>query len=377
MKIAIIGTYPPRQCGIATFTHDLYKSITQISPTTAVVAISDGSESSFPEEVCFVIDRDSIESYGDAALFLNATFDVVLIQHEYGIFGGKAGHYILELVQGLSIPIVTNFHTVLQDPGIAEKRIIQFLSSYSSKVTVMTRFAIDLLEKIHGVRREKIVMIHHGVPDFPYNQEEAKLLLGLVDKKVMLTFGFLGPGKGLETAIEAVAAINDPDFTYIILGSTHPYVLRDHGEAYRKSLQKKAQTLRVADRIKFIDCFATEEMLVQYLSACDIYVTPYLNENQICSGTLAFAVGAGAAVISTPYWYAKDLLSDETGLLFDFKDSKGLSHLINILLKRPKLLSKYRNNAGNIGEEMRWSNVGKRYMMLLRELDNHSTELMA
>lgn len=369
MNIAIIGTYPPRQCGIATFTQDLFKSLQQLSvPTPAIIAVSDGSEDFFPTEVSFVIEKNKIASYRQAVQYINDTFDALIIQHEYGIFGGDSGNYILDLAQLVSIPIVTNFHTVLQHPSIAENRVLQQLASCSQKVTVMTETAVQMLKNIYHIAEDKINLIPHGVPNFRYKQEDAKNELGLSEKKVMLSFGFLGPSKGFETAIEAVASVPYDDFVYIVLGSTHPNILREAGESYRESLQRKAEALGIAHKVHFINSFASEELLVQYLSACDIYVTPYPNENQISSGTLSFAIGAGAAVISTPYWYAKDLLKDGRGLLFDFKDSQGLAQIVNTLLENPDLLNRYRHNAAQYGKSMSWSNIGNLQLALVKSI---------
>ncbi|HMR19493.1 MAG TPA: glycosyltransferase family 4 protein [Sphingobacterium sp.] len=369
MKIAIIGTYPPRQCGIATFTYDLHQSLALSKrDKSAIVAISDGSEPHFPDEVAIVIERDKVESYIQAATLINHTFDVCIVQHEYGIFGGGSGDYILDLLRCLTIPVVSNLHTVLAEPSTKEREVLTELIRLSDSITVMTKHAIDILDNVYHISGEKIALIPHGVPQFDHQQEQAKKSLGLNCKKVMLSFGFLGRSKGFETAIEAVASVNDPDFVYIILGSTHPNVLRSEGETYRESLQQMTETLGIAHKVQFINSFASEKLLVQYLSACDIYVTPYPNKNQISSGTLSFAIGAGAAVISTPYWYAKDLLADDRGLLFDFKDTKGLATLINNLLENPVMLAKYRQNAANYGRHMSWPNVGKMQLHLLRQL---------
>jgi glycosyltransferase involved in cell wall biosynthesis len=314
------------------------------------------------------IERDNVNAYIQAATLLNHTFDACIIQHEYGIFGGKSGDYIIDLLCCLTIPVVSNLHTVLATPSSKEHKVLTELICLSSKVTVMTQHAIDILNDVYHAFGEKIALIPHGVPQFDHRQEFAKRNLGLEGKKIMLSFGFLGRSKGFETAIEAVAAVKDPNFCYIILGSTHPNVLRDEGESYRDSLQDKAKTLGISDKILFINRFASEDLLVQYLSACDIYVTPYPNKNQISSGTLSFAIGAGAAVISTPYWYAKDLLANDRGLLFDFRDTNGLAVLINKLLNNPDLLAQYRRNAASYGKHMSWSNVGKMQLQLLHEL---------
>lgn len=366
MRTAIIGTYPPRQCGIATFTQDLYKAMVKSSAEIhSIFAMSDGSEESFPDEVAFVIDRNDVNSYKHAAHLINSYYDACIIQHEYGIFGGDTGEFILELLYKLQVPVVTNLHTVLQQPSPNEQRILQQLSMYSSKITVMTERAIHMLSDIYKVDTQLVELIPHGVPDFKYDQESAKAKLGLSDKKVMLSFGFLGRSKGFETAIDAVASVKDNDFKYIILGSTHPNIIRHEGEIYRESLMDKVKELGIEDKVEFVDTFATEELLVQYLSACDIYVTPYPNENQISSGTLSFAIGAGAAVLSTPYWYAKDLLANDRGILFDFKDSDGLATIINLLLEEPLLMARYRSNAKQYGQEMSWTNIGKRHVALL------------
>lgn len=369
MNIAIIGSYPPRLCGIATFTQDLYRSLINIpNCNPKIIAISDGSEAFYPIEVIQVIRRNEINSYETAANYINRNFDCVILQHEYGIFGGECGNYILNLASQLNIPFVTNFHTVLKDPSLEEKRILSRLAMLSQKVTVMTETAVHMLQEIFHIPPQKIILIPHGVPKFVHTQFEAKQMLGLSDKRVMLSFGFLGPSKGFETAIDATAKVLHEDFVYIILGSTHPNILREAGESYRNSLHKRIQELGLEGRVHLINRFASDDLLTQYLSACDIYVTPYPNENQISSGTLSFAIGAGAAVLSTPYWYAKDLLKNDRGLLFDFKNSDALALLVNQLLSDPSWLAKFRNNAATYGESISWKNIGKLHFALLKTL---------
>lgn len=369
MKIGIIGTYPPRKCGIATFTQDFFKSIRPLCGVQPrIIAVSDGTEEDFPEEVCFVIDRDDPESYMRAMRYINIRFDVIVIQHEYGIFGGEAGRYIVDLARELTVPLVTNFHTVLKNPRPEERTILQLLAGLSRKVTVMTRSGINLLSEEYRIIRENVVMIPHGVPQFPHDQEAAKRSLDLEKYKVMLSFGFLGPGKGIETALKALPAVRNRDFRYIVLGATHPNVLQHQGETYRESLIRMTERLGVSDRVQFVDQFVDEDLLVRYLCACDIYVTPYPNAHQISSGTLSFAIGAGAAVLSTPYWYAQDLLSHHRGQLFDFGDYVGLSELINQLLEQPRLLARYRRNAANYGKRMSWNQIGKLHYSLLEAI---------
>ena len=375
MKIAIISTYPPQKCGIATFSEDLYKSL-QIASTDTVhiIALTQGSDEQFPKEVVATIDKHQIRSYVQAADLIN-TYDVCVLQHEYGIFGGECGEYILTLCNLLHIPIVTNFHTILPKPSAKEKEILQHLGQLSSLITVMTNWAVNMLNSIYQIPVDKVRMVPHGVPVFDYQQELAKQKLNLQDKKVLLSFGFLGRGKGFETAIEAIKDVRDPNFIYIILGITHPNVYKEEGETYRNQLIEKCESLGIADKVDFVNEFASLELLKDYLTACDMYVTPYPNENQISSGTLSFALGAGAAVISTPYLYARDLLADERGLLFDFFDANALSKILNNLLENPILLDKYRGNARSHGETMQWPNVGRNYAALLHSVRNGNVKL--
>lgn len=375
MKIAILSTYPPQKCGIATFSEDLYKSL-QIASTDTVhiIALTQGTDEQFPEEVVATIDKHQIKSYVQAADLIN-TYDVCVLQHEYGIFGGECGEYILTLCNLLHIPIVTNFHTILPKPSAKEKEILQHLGQLSSLITVMTNWAVNMLNSIYQIPVDKVRMVPHGVPVFDYQQELAKQKLNLQGKKVLLSFGFLGRGKGFETAIEAIKDVHDPNFVYIILGITHPNVYKEEGETYRNQLIERCKSLGIEDKVDFVNEFASPKLLHDYLTACDMYVTPYPNENQISSGTLSFALGAGAAVISTPYLYARDLLADERGLLFDFCDSNALSKIINNLLENPILLDKYRSNARRHGETMQWPNVGRNYAALLHSVRNGNVKL--
>ncbi|MCW2263775.1 MULTISPECIES: glycosyltransferase family 4 protein [Sphingobacterium] len=369
MKIAIIGTYPPRQCGIATFSHDLYHSLPRsLANDHHIFAVSDGSEYVFPEEVTYIVEKENLDSYIQAADVINNAFDACIIQHEYGIFGGETGSYIIDLLQHLNVPILTNLHTVLEHPHHNEYRILRELAQYSSKITVMTSRAINMLETIYQIDRSQVSLIPHGVPNFDCDQEMAKRKLGFQNKKVMLSFGFLGKSKGFETAIQAVSEIENDDFVYIILGSTHPNVLKHEGDAYRHDLMDMVMARNIGHKVQFVNQFASEKLLKEYLSACDIYVTPYPNENQISSGTLSFALGAGAACISTPYWYAKDLLADDRGLFFPFNDAHALSSVVNDLLDQPEKMHYYRNNALEYGKQMSWANVGKKQFQLLNEL---------
>ena len=371
MKVLIIGTYMPRKCGIATFTHDLYQSLADHSNDVDIIAISDGSENSFPPEVKHTIVRDNKATYTTAADWANKQhYDCCILQHEFGIFGGDAGNFILDFMQNVQMPTITNLHTILQKPNPDEFKVIQTLATLSDKITVMTKRGVDMMKEVYSLTADDMELIPHGVPDFKISSKEAKARLGLEDKKVMLSFGLLGRNKGYEVAIDALSKIEDDDFIYIILGATHPNVLKVEGESYKNSLISQAGKLNLSGKLFFVDHFVSDEMLQVYLKACDMYVTPYPNENQMSSGTLSFALGAGAAVLSTPYWYAKDLLADNRGCLFDFNDSDGLAKIIDNLLKNPKLMQSYRDNAAKFGKSMSWFNVGKAHLKLISSLVN-------
>lgn len=371
MKILIIGTYMPRKCGIATFTHDLYKSISKKNNEINILAISDGSESSFPKEVKRIITRDEKESYFLAAKWVESqNYDCCILQHEFGIFGGNAGDFILDFVKNINIPIITNLHTILQNPNTEEFNVVKELAAISIKITAMTKRGIEMLKDVYSLNPFKLDLVPHGVPDFNLTHEQAKARLGYEDKKVMLSFGLLGRSKGYEVAIKASSLVEDDNFIYIILGATHPNVLKEEGESYKNSLIQQARDLKLSGKVFFIDHFVSDDMLQLYLKACDIYVTPYPNKNQMSSGTLSFAIGAGAAVISTPYWYAIDLLANDRGLLFDFNDSNELANHINDLLKNPNKLNRYKENALQFGKSMSWKNVGNMHLQLISKLIN-------
>lgn len=369
MRVAIIGTYPPRQCGIATFTHDLFRAVVGASHGEhAVIAVSDGSEAAFPKEVAYVIDWQDQAAYIEAAHYLNAHFDACIIQHEYGIFGGDDGAYIVDLLTTLKVPVATNLHTILIEPSARQRHVTQQLLRRSDRITVMTDRAIRMLQEVYGVEKARVTKIPHGTPTFTYEQNRAKKALGFQGKRLMLSFGFLGRNKGFETAIDAMAEIDHPDFVYVILGETHPNVRKVEGESYRNELKERVRILGLADRVVFVDAFATEDLLVQYLTACDIYVSPYPNKDQISSGTLTFALGAGAVVISTPYWYAQDLLAEGRGLLFGFRDVGRLASTVNVLLDNPFLLEHFRERAKAYGQQLAWSSIGARHLALLTGL---------
>ena len=326
-RVALIGNHLPRRCGIATFTHDLHRAISTARPDleTCVVAMNDpGGTYDYPAAVRFQIQDETIDGYAQAADFLNAArFDVVSLQHEYGIFGGEAGGHIIELLKRLTMPIVTTLHTVLPTPTPAQRNVMGKIIARSTKIVVMAEKGRELLRSVHDVSPQKIEVIPHGIPDFPFLEtHHAKTKFGFSGKTVILTFGLLSPSKGIETVIDAMPEIirSCPNAVYVILGATHPNLVRAQGEAYRESLTARVRELGIEDHVVFFNQFVDQATLLDFISMCDVYATPYLNEAQMTSGTLAYSFGLGKAVVSTPYWHARELLDDGRGILVPFGD---------------------------------------------------------
>jgi glycosyltransferase involved in cell wall biosynthesis len=326
-RVALIGNHLPRRCGIATFTHDLHRAISTSRPDleTCVVAMNDpGGTYDYPAAVRFQIQDESIDGYAQAAAFLNAApFDVVSLQHEYGIFGGEAGGHIIELLQRLTMPVVTTLHTVLPAPTPAQRDVMGRIVARSTKLVVMAEKGRELLRSVHDVSPQKIEVIPHGIPDFPFLEaHHAKTKFGFSGRTVILTFGLLSPSKGIETVIDAMPAIirSCPNAVYVILGATHPNLVRTQGEAYRDSLTVRARELGIEDHVVFFNQFVDQATLLSFISMCDVYATPYLNEAQMTSGTLAYSFGLGKAVVSTPYWHAREQLDDGRGILVPFSN---------------------------------------------------------
>lgn len=338
-KIAFIGNSLPRRCGIATFTTDLQSAVQASLPTgeVSIVAMTDpGRSYEYPSTLAFEVRDDVPEDYIRAAEFLNdGGFDVVCLQHEFGIFGGEAGGDLLSLVRRLTMPLVTTLHTVLTDPTVVQRAVLGEIVACSAKVVVMAHKARQLLCDVYNVDADKIVVIPHGIPEIAFAQSAAaKALLGFSQHAVILTFGLLSPNKGIETMIEAMPSIlqRRPDAIYIVLGATHPNLVRDHGEAYRDSLVRRAQMLGIGESVVFLDQFVEQETLLEFISACDVYVTPYLDAAQMTSGTLAYSFGSGKPVVSTPYWHARELLADDRGVLVPFGNAAATGLAVADLL---------------------------------------------
>jgi len=371
-KVALLGTHAPRQCGIATFTTDLGDAIHGEFPELDcfVVAMNDGGRRHpYPARVRFEIAEADLASYRRAADFLNVnTVDVVCVQHEYGIFGGKAGSHLLSLLRELRMPIVSTLHTILAEPNSFQRAAMDELTRLSERVVVMSSHGASLLKEVHGVADSKIVVIPHGIPALP-TAGGNKDRLGVEGKSMILTFGLLSPDKGIEYVIDALPAILErrPETVYVVLGATHPHVKAHHGETYRLMLERRAQRLGVASSLIFHDRFVPQEELVEFLSAADLYVTPYLNSEQITSGTLAYAVGLGKAVISTPYRYARELLAEGRGVLVPVRDPAAIAREVIDLLDDDAKRAALCERAAAFGRDMPWPKVVRSYMRVFEE----------
>jgi glycosyltransferase involved in cell wall biosynthesis len=368
-KIAFVADYLPRKCGIATFTFDLRNAVaSQYEDVECIVVPVDDVEGGYdyPSEVRFEIQEQELASYRRAADFLNfANVDVVCLQHEYGIFGGAAGGHVLALMRDLRVPIVSTLHTVLEKPNDDQFRVMQKLCELSSRVVVMSERSRRFLARIYSVPEEKIDLIFHGIPDMPFvDSNFFKDQFDVEGKFVALTFGLLSPNKGIEHVLNAMPKIlaQSPDFVYIILGATHPNLLREQGETYRLSLERLAQRLNIKKHVIFYNRFVELRELTDFIGAADIYITPYLNPAQAISGTLAYSFGCGKAVISTPYWHAEELLAEDRGVLVPFGDSEAIARAVIDLWQDDQRRNAMRKRAYMMGREMIWSHVAHQYM---------------
>jgi len=367
--IAFVGDHLPRRCGIATFTADICEAVAAEFPQTKCIvgSVNDRPEGyDYPEQVRFEIDEREPDSYRRAAEFLNINnVEVVSVQHEFGIFGGPAGDYLLGFLRAVHMPVVTTLHTVLSEPNADQRAVMEQLDALSDRFIVMAERGQRMLESIYGVDPEKIDLIPHGVIDMPFiDSNFYKDVFDVEGKTVLLTFGLLSPNKGIEYVIGALPGIlsRHPDIVYLVLGATHPHLLAQEGEAYRRSLERLAKELGVENQTIFHDRFVSLEELKEFIGAADIYITPYLNEAQVTSGTLAYTFGAGKAVISTPYWHAQELLAGERGLLVPFRDAEAIAAGVNHYLSHPTLMTAMRKRAWKAGREMIWPVVAQRYM---------------
>ncbi|HEY0790723.1 MAG TPA: glycosyltransferase family 4 protein [Chthoniobacterales bacterium] len=368
-RVAFVGDYLPRQCGIATFTRDLREAFGAVFPDCQcfVGAVNDRPEGyEYPPAVRFEIDERELDSYRRAADFLNINnVEVISVQHEFGIYGGPAGSHLLAFLRDVNMPVVTTLHTILAEPNKDQREVMKQLGELSNRFVVMAERGRELLETKYGIPSRRIDVIPHGVPDLPFTDPSFyKDQFGVEGKTVLLTFGLLSPDKGIEYVIEALPSILErhPDVVYIVLGATHPNLIAREGELYRLKLERLAQDRGVARNVIFYNRFVTAEELRDFIGAADIYITPYLNAAQITSGTLAYTFGAGKAIISTPYWHAQELLADDHGTLVPFADALGIAEAVDRCLSDPSHMNSMRKRAWKEGRNMIWPEVAERYM---------------
>lgn len=378
MKIAVLGNALPRRCGIATFTDNLTQSILHAigekgrADELFLIAMTDpGQVYDYPESVKFSIRQQERSDYLEAARLINESgADLCVIQHEFGIYGGESGLFLLALMRELKIPMVATLHTVLQTPSYHERNIIRIMGELCQRMIVMSKLAVNFLTTIYQVPLQKIAIIHHGVPDFSQVSGPSEIAARYKGRKLMSTFGFLGRSKGIEVVINALPEVvaEHPEALYIVLGQTHPNVKRHSGEEYRNYLKDLAARLGVADHVVFEDGFMPEDELKRFLRKVDIYITPYLNECQITSGTLSYALGAGACIVSTPFWHACELLGEGRGTLFPFSDSEALAYELNKLLNSPDRIEQVKERAFTYGTQMYWNTIGLNYLHLFERV---------
>jgi glycosyltransferase involved in cell wall biosynthesis len=381
VRIAVIGNHLPRQCGIATFTTDLCNAIAAEfgASQLSVVAVNDGhSTYSYPERVRFEISEGDVASYREAAEFLNASnVDLVCLQHEYGIFGGKSGNHIMELLKQLKMPVVTTVHTVLREPNLDQRVVMHKIVARSERLIVMSEYSSRVLQEVFRVPAEKIDLIPHGIPDLPFEQPDIyKKRFSCQGKSVLLTFGLLSPNKGFENVIQAMPRIlaSHSNAVYMIAGATHPQIRAREGDRYRLELQALAKKLGVVQQVLFVNRFVSPAEMASLVGSADIYVTSYCHEAQAVSGTLAYALGAGKAIISTPYWYAAEVLDRGRGVLVPFEDPAAIAKATIALLANNEARAAMRERAYQYSRPMVWKRVAQSYMAAFQRARAHCME---
>lgn len=370
-----LASFPPRECGIATFTKDVVDSFdAYFGSVSDIIAIDEpGAEKRvYPAAVIARLTQNDRASYGEIARIVNAdSCDVLNIQHEYGLFGGEDGEWIIDVITAVRKPVIVSLHTVLPEPSVNHLRVARKICATASAIVVFSETGRDILIRRYGIDEAKVRVIHHGVPDVPFRLSDApKAALGLGERMVISTFGLINRGKGLEYAIDAMREIvkRHPEALYLILGQTHPVIRRHEGESYRDSLQAMVAAHGLQDNVRLVDRYLAFDELINYLQATDIYLTPYLSPVQIVSGTLAYAVGLGKAVVSTPYLYAKELLAHGRGFLVDFRNAASMAETISSLLDDPNLRRSTERRAYRFGRQMTWPHVASDFGRLFDEL---------
>ena len=373
-RITYVSTYPPRECGIANFTKDLIDSVDglrEFRPSVVIAINEEGAAYNYDGRVKFQIERNSVDDYAQATCYVNLSkVNLVNLQHEFGVFGGEWGEYINSFLENLQKPVVTTLHTLLPNFESAARKVLEDIAYHSASMVVMTRTALQLLKNCN-VKREKINVIPHGCPDVPFvTSEKPKTSLGLRGRIVLSTFGLINRGKGIQYAIRALPSLvkKEPRILYLIIGQTHPEVRKIEGERYRKRLMRLVDELKLRKHVRFHNRFLQKRELVKYLQATDIYVTPYVDRNQISSGTLVYALGTGNAIISTPYLHAEEALAEGRGLICKFRNPTSIAECINRLLEDPELKLSLERKAYAFSRTFTWPKVAEKYVRLFNRL---------
>lgn len=383
VKVIYVSSYIPRKCGIATFTKDLTNNINQLNPyaLAEIMALNkNGEDLSYPWETKYKVNQDELINFLQAADYINqSSADIICLQHEFGLFGGKCGEFVLPFIESIKKPLVSTLHTVVQDANSDCGNIIKRIIAGSNAIIVMIKETKNRLINDYGASDKKVVVIPHGTPDLPLVATEGfKKKKRLSGRMILGNINLLSPVKGIEDALQAVALIAKefPNVLYLVIGQTHPNVLKYDGEKYRNSLKKIVKKLNIQDNVKFINEYVTLEELIEWLKIIDYYVTPYLDPQQSSSGALAYALGAGKLCISTPYLYAKEALSNEKGVLVPFKNPEAIASAVINLVKNPEEKKKIEKEAYSYGRLMTWSNVALRHINLFRAIlnDNNDNE---
>lgn len=370
INILFLSTFPPRACGIATFTQDL---ITELEKTgcinASVIALSD-SDYSYPPRVKFTIEQQNENSYAEAAEKINCSgFDLLMIEHEYGIYGGQHGDYLLKLIQAIKLPYFVTLHTVLPNPNDKQREIMSTLAAKCCKMITMAHNTDKILQDAYAIDASKITVLHHGVPEYPAAERDTlKKELGLTGRFIVSTFGLISPGKGLEYGIESIARVakKHPEILYLVLGQTHPVVQRNNGEKYREKLERTVKNFGLEEKVKFVNRYLKIEEIIRYLQLSDVYMTPYLGKDQAVSGTLAYAVGYGRVIISTPYLYAQEMLAEGRGLLAEFRSPAELAEQIETVMDHPEQQEEMEKRTMMLGKTMYWGQVASNYLKLFQ-----------
>jgi glycosyltransferase involved in cell wall biosynthesis len=374
IKVGFFSTYPPRECGIATYTKDLLDGISglyMLKPSD-VLAINDkGGHYNYMSDVVYQVDRENLESYIDVAKYVNESdIDVVNLQHEFGLFGGTWGENILQFLEDVKKPVITTLHTILLEPGKDAERVLEGILQHSDFIIVMARIGIKILEELYDTFADKTRYIPHGCPNVPFIKSETlKQGLGIEDRIILSTFGLLSRGKGIEYAIQALPPIVEeyPRILYLIIGETHPEVRKHEGEEYRRNLFDLVESLGIEKNIRFVNRFLPKNELIRYLQATDIYITPYPNREQISSGTLLYALSTGKAIISTPFLHAEEIMSEGCAIRCEFKNPESITDSIRTLLRYDDIYERLEKRAYEYSRAMIWPNVAMKYVNLFYE----------